>query len=207
MSNSLNTPFSSTNSLLKASLGRDSVKIYILTVVTIGYSNTRGFPYCKSFLWITSLVFPRIACLIITVEPLSTTVSFFGRQSIHWLMFKPLYNSQFFWRTVHTLTLVWPSLQRPVFLADSPYIDSCLNLSTTANFYCPQGGHWGKVQLYLLKVHQESWYIHAEYHFQHVILNIKGLHWTLLMADLLATGLEFWISAVVLVYYGHLFFP
>ena len=50
MSNSLNTPFSGTNSLLKASLGRDSVKIYILTVVTIGYSNTRGFPYCKSFL-------------------------------------------------------------------------------------------------------------------------------------------------------------
>ena len=86
---------SSTNSLLKASLGRDSVKIYILTVVTIGYSNTRGFPYCKSFLWITSLVFPRIACLIITVEPLSTTASFFGGQSIHWLMFKPLYNSQF----------------------------------------------------------------------------------------------------------------
>ena len=103
---------SSTNSLLKASLGRDSVKIYILTVVTVGYSNTRGFPYCKSFLWITSLVFPRIACLIITVEPLSTTASFFGGQSVHWLMFKPLYNSQ---------------------------------------FLLSQRGHWGKVQLYLLK--------------------------------------------------------
>ena len=48
MSNS----FNSTNSLLKASLGRESVKIYILTIVTvtIGYSNTRGIPYCKSSL-------------------------------------------------------------------------------------------------------------------------------------------------------------
>ena len=52
MSNSLNTPFNSTNSLLKASLGRESVKIYILTIVTvtIGYSNTRGIPHCKSSL-------------------------------------------------------------------------------------------------------------------------------------------------------------
>ena len=28
------------------------------------------------------------------------------------------------------------------FLADSPYIDSCLNLSTMATFFCPQSGRW-----------------------------------------------------------------
>ena len=33
------------------------------------------------------------------------------------------------------------SLQWPLFWgADSPYIDSCLNLSTTATFCCPQSG-------------------------------------------------------------------
>ena len=35
-----------------------------------------------------------------------------------------------------------------IFLADSPYIDSCLNLSTMATFFCPQGGCCGEVQLY-----------------------------------------------------------
>ena len=34
------------------------------------------------------------------------------------------------------------------FLVDSPYINSCLNLSTTATFFCPQGGRCGEVQLY-----------------------------------------------------------
>jgi len=36
------------------------------------------------------------------------------------------------------------------FLADSPYIDSRLNLSTTATFFCRfcrQGGRWGEIQL------------------------------------------------------------
>ena len=33
------------------------------------------------------------------------------------------------------------------FVADSPYIDSCLNLSNTAAFFCPQGGRFGEVQL------------------------------------------------------------
>ena len=33
-------------------------------------------------------------------------------------------------------------------LADSPYIDSCLILSTTATFFCPQGGRCEEVQLY-----------------------------------------------------------
>ena len=70
----------------------------------------------------------------------------------------PLYDGHFFLRTVHTFTLVSTSLQRPLFwrtvhtftlvstslqwlplfnghltfLADSPYIHSCCNLSTMA---------------------------------------------------------------------------
>ena len=35
------------------------------------------------------------------------------------------------------------------FLVESPYIDSCLNLSTTVSFFCPQDGLWGAVHLYL----------------------------------------------------------
>ena len=35
------------------------------------------------------------------------------------------------------------------FLAESPYIDSNLNLSAMATFFCPQGGHCGEVQLYI----------------------------------------------------------
>ena len=34
------------------------------------------------------------------------------------------------------------------FLADSPSIHSCLNLSTVATFFCPQGGRFRKIQLY-----------------------------------------------------------
>ena len=44
--------------------------------------------------------------------------------------------------------LVATSLQQPLFPADSPYIDSCLNLSTMAAFFCPQGGCCGEVQMY-----------------------------------------------------------
>ena len=33
------------------------------------------------------------------------------------------------------------SLERPFFLADSPYIHSCFDLSTMAPLFCPQGGH------------------------------------------------------------------
>ena len=36
------------------------------------------------------------------------------------------------------------------FLVDSPYIDSCLNLSKTASFFCPQEGRCGEVQLYII---------------------------------------------------------
>ena len=35
-------------------------------------------------------------------------------------------------------------------LVNSPYIDSCLNLSKTATFFCPQGGRCGEVQLYTI---------------------------------------------------------
>ena len=41
------------------------------------------------------------------------------------------------------------------FLANSPYIDSCLNLSTTvhlstmATFSCPQDGRFREIQLYM----------------------------------------------------------
>ena len=42
------------------------------------------------------------------------------------------------------------SLQRPLFLVDSPYIDSCLNLYKTATFFCSQGGRCGEVQLYTI---------------------------------------------------------
>ena len=34
------------------------------------------------------------------------------------------------------------------FLADSPYIDSCLKLSSAATFSCLQGGRCGEGQLY-----------------------------------------------------------
>ena len=39
------------------------------------------------------------------------------------------------------------SLQQPLFLADSPYIDFCFNLSPTATLFCPQGDG-REVQLY-----------------------------------------------------------
>ena len=39
------------------------------------------------------------------------------------------------------------SLQQPLFLADSPYIHFCFNLSPTATLFCPQGGG-REVQLY-----------------------------------------------------------
>ena len=41
------------------------------------------------------------------------------------------------------------SPQRPHFRADSRCIDSCLNLSTMATFFCPQGVRCGGSQLYL----------------------------------------------------------
>ena len=37
-----------------------------------------------------------------------------------------------------------------IFLADSLYIHFCFNLSTTATFFCPQGGRFEQVQLYPL---------------------------------------------------------
>ena len=40
-----------------------------------------------------------------------------------------------------------PPLYNGHFLADSLHIDSRLNLYTTANLFCPQGGRCGVVQL------------------------------------------------------------
>ena len=109
---------------------------------------------------------------------LSTTATLFGGQVIHWLLFKPFYKGHFFGgHTIHWLLLkplyngrlpttaifladipyidsclnlstTAVSLQRPLFLEDMPYIDSCLNLSTTATFFCPQGGRCQEAQLY-----------------------------------------------------------
>ena len=39
------------------------------------------------------------------------------------------------------------SLQLPIFLQRSPYIDSCLNLSTRTTFFGPQGGRCEEFQL------------------------------------------------------------
>ena len=49
------------------------------------------------------------------------------------------------------------------FLVDSPYIDSCLNLSKMATFFCPQSGRCGEVQLYTifhLKKKYPTVYVH-----------------------------------------------
>ena len=59
-----------------------------------------------------------------------------------------LYDSRTF--TNGHLSTTATSLQRPFFLADSPYIHSCFNLSTMATLFCPQDGHWREVQLYSL---------------------------------------------------------
>ena len=68
---------------------------------------------------------------------LSTTATLFGGQVIHWLLFKPFYKGHFFGgHTIHWLLLKPLYNGRlpttAIFLADIPYIDSCLNLSTTA---------------------------------------------------------------------------
>ena len=42
------------------------------------------------------------------------------------------------------------ALQRPLFLADSPYVDSCLRLSTTATFFFPKVAVCGEFKLYHL---------------------------------------------------------
>ena len=59
--------------------------------------------------------------------------------------------------------LMATSLQWPFFLADSPYIDSCFNLSTMATFLCPQSGQCKEVQLQSLFTVKGgvSWAAHA----------------------------------------------
>ena len=76
------------------------------------------------------------------------SVHYFGKISItpkqwhwHWLLFQTLYNG-------YLSTMA-------IFLADSPYIDSCFkplyngHLSTSATFFCSQGGRCRELQLYL----------------------------------------------------------
>ena len=68
---------------------------------------------------------------------LSTTATLFGGQVTHWLLFKPFYKGHFFGgHAIHWLLLKPLYNGRlpttAIFLADIPYIDSCLSLSTTA---------------------------------------------------------------------------
>ena len=55
------------------------------------------------------------------------------------------------------------SLQEPFFLVDSPYnnyIDSCLNFSSMATFFCHQVcGRVGEVQLYVKAKHESHYAI------------------------------------------------
>ena len=66
---------------------------------------------------------------------LSTPTICLGRQSIHSLLFQPLYNGHL---STTATSLEWPPLHNGhlstmvIFLADSPYIHSCFNLSTMA---------------------------------------------------------------------------
>ena len=61
---------------------------------------------------------------------LSTTASFFGRQSIHWLLFQPLYNGHFIlsprwplWREIRKCTYFWklPGSRFKRFVAHTPW--------------------------------------------------------------------------------------
>ena len=56
-----------------------------------------------------------------------------------------------------TSPLTATPLQRLFFLADSPYIDSCFNLSTMATFFCPQGYRCSEVQPYFSKHCRANW--------------------------------------------------
>ena len=75
------------------------------------------------------------SCLSLSTTATSLQMAtFWGGQSIHWLLFKPLYNGHL-------------STDGHFLGADSPYIDSCLDLSTTATFFCPQCGCCGEEKL------------------------------------------------------------
>ena len=60
-----------------------------------------------------------------------------GMPLIHYFVNNRRYGRTF---TNGHLSTTATSLQRPFFLVDSPYIWACFNLSTTATFFCPQGG-------------------------------------------------------------------
>ena len=77
---------------------------------------------------------PRPNGRALVIEGSVTTIGIYSRTSTNR---SPLCNGHFF------------------FLANSPYIDSCLNLSTTvhlstmATFSCPQDGRFREIQLYM----------------------------------------------------------
>ena len=115
--------------------GRQSIHLLLFEPLYNGHLSTKAFfladsPYVDS-------------CLNLCTMATSLQRPFFGRQSIHWLLFEPLYNGHLsttanfladspyidsclnlctmatslqrpiFWQTVHTLTLVWTSVQWP----------------------------------------------------------------------------------------------
>ena len=62
----------------------------------------------------------------------------------------PLYNGHLSTTPLYDghLSTTATSLRQPFFLVDCPHIDSCLKLSMTVTFFCPQGGRCKEVQLY-----------------------------------------------------------
>ena len=59
------------------------------------------------------------------------------------------------------------------FLVDSPFIESCVNLSTMATLFCPQDGFCGEVQLYAFFFQRWfaiRWYYHKNEWQDHRIL-------------------------------------
>ena len=85
--------------------------------------------YCKDF-WLKRVPQLQVQWNLYLRPPLYNghfflAATVFGGQSIHWLLFEPLYNGLL--STTATFFL------RPLFLADSPYIGSSLNLSTTVS--------------------------------------------------------------------------
>ena len=78
---------------------------------------------------------------------LSTTAIFSGGHTIHWLLLNPLYNGHFFGGRPYIDSCLNLSTTA-TFFAGIAYIDSCLNLSTAATFFCPHGGRCREAQLY-----------------------------------------------------------
>ena len=128
---------------------------------------TSVFTFCQGLLRVSRWV-SVITCFLVMPSCSRVWLSWFQLTSKYFNLLQPcegntakVYsrtsaNGHFFWRTVHTLaceqqTHFRSSLLRPeirLLFAGYPYIDSCLNLSATAIFFCPQGSYCGEVQLY-----------------------------------------------------------